>query len=273
MTLKGYFKHTLLMFHCIQLGSSLRYKVRIFFYAVLKCIPRGLTRNAIVQTMIHRATQQLTGITVKYNGLKYRIQDEDALYLFTPEYEPWIHSILKPSRGQIFLDIGSDTGLYAIQMARLVGAEGKVIALEPHPSSFRNLNENIQLNHLTNITPLNLAAWNKATRLKLYTSNWRGQHTTKRNLHRGYIEVEANRLDTILKQLKLQPPHWIKIDVEGSECEVLKGLVKTLKASHPHIVIEIQDENRAKVCDFVSHLGYRVTPIPLAEGNYYLSSY
>lgn len=108
----------------------------------------------------------------------------------------------------------------------------------------------IRINKLANVIPLNIAAWDKECMLRLYVGqgNVRGRYfegrgwsSVKRRISKKYVSVCAKPLDRVLEELKIDYVDWIKIDVEGSEHEVLKGLSKTIKRSRPRLIVESND--------------------------------
>jgi FkbM family methyltransferase len=110
------------------------------------------------------------------------------------------------------------------------------------------LNRNIRLNKLTNVIPLNYAAYSKQTKVDLY---WYMENSTGHNSillnykstdYKGkFVQVNANTLDQLLLQQNgINEVNWIKIDVEGAEFEVLKGATDTLsKSKDISLLIEI----------------------------------
>src|SRR4030042_2530798 len=63
--------------------------------------------------------------------------------------------------GMVFIDTGANIGLYSLFAAEKVGSDGKVISLEPSNREYIALQENISLNRMNNIIPLQYAAGNK----------------------------------------------------------------------------------------------------------------
>jgi len=94
-------------------------------------------------------------IEVKINDIKIKISDVSSLRVVNPTFENWIRPCLNPKEGDVFIDIGAHIGRYTLEAAKAVGEKGKVIAIEPHPSNFKILNENIKLNNLNNVITLN----------------------------------------------------------------------------------------------------------------------
>jgi FkbM family methyltransferase len=144
------------------------------------------------------------------------------VYASMVQHEEDIVQQFSPRRGDIVIDVGAAFGFYSIVASKMVGQDGKVVAIEPQPDSFDMLNKNIKLNKLTNISTLNSAASSKKTTLKLYSSYSTVQERAGQSPQQ-YIEVRADTLDNLLRQLDLDKANWIKVDVEGAELEVLKG--------------------------------------------------
>jgi len=120
--------------------------------------------------------------------------------------------------------------------------------------------ENIRLNGLKNVIALNIAAWSEDRKVTLFIGDKPGHHSVKKNFGRGSIIVNAKALDNVLTELKVEKVNWIKIDVEGAEFEVLKGLQNTLRKHRPTLIVEISKEQN-KIEDFISKLGYTVEKI------------
>ena len=82
------------------------------------------------------------------------------------------------------------------------------------------------------------------------------------------VKVRLRRLDSVVDELKLPPPALIKMDVEGSEIDVLEGARQTLERYRPTLLIEAHGTNAA-IENFLVAIGYRVgvlgKNIPVAE--------
>jgi FkbM family methyltransferase len=135
-----------------------------------------------------------------------------------------------PKIGDVVIDAGAAFGFYTIMASKRVGQQGKVVAIEPQPNILEMLNRNIKLNNLANIITLNYAVYSQKTRVKLYSSYSIIQERAAQSLQ-SYIEVSADTLDNLLRQVDIDEVNWIKVDVEGAELEVLKGAVGILSRS------------------------------------------
>ena len=169
----------------------------------------------------------------KYNYEFYCRVNKDDFKIMTI-HEDEIIEHFTPKQGDIVVDIGAHIGLYTIISSKRVGTNGKVIAIEADPGNFEMLNRNIKLNQLTNVIALNYAVYSKETKIKLYLPSGESGFTKYNtivsdwaNNEDKFVEVNANTLDYLLQlnQIREEEVNWIKIDVEGAEFEVLKGLL------------------------------------------------
>lgn len=104
-------------------------------------------------------------MVVKVDGTKYRLVDLESLFIINPKFEEYVWCHLKPAKNDVFIDIGAHIGKYTLPIAKIVGVQGKVIAIEPDPDNFEALLEGIKMNKLTNIVALNVAAYDKQCEL------------------------------------------------------------------------------------------------------------
>ena len=134
------------------------------------------------------------------------------------------------------------------------------MAVEPHPENYRALLKGVQLNGLTNVIALNVAAYDQNTQLELFFGSHSGTHSLKWDRARARdtsrIKVKAKALDAVLPELGITRIDWIKVDVEGSEFEVLMGLRRTLMAYNPKVIVEVECRNQEKVENLMNVIGY-----------------
>ena len=137
----------------------------------------------------------------------------------------------------LFIDVGANIGSYTILSSGHVGAN--TISVEPVPSTFKNLMNNIAINHiLPKVKPLNIALGHEKTEL-LITSTYDTINNIKYKEEEGTVKVTVDTLDNII-----EPDHsniLLKIDVEGFEAAVLKGSNKLL--SNPAVKAIIMELN------------------------------
>lgn len=142
-------------------------------------------------------------------------------------------------KGDIVIDIGANIGYDTLILAELVGKNGKVIAFEPYLNNFKLLQENIKINGYNNVILVNKAVSNKNGKIKLYLDNDKDTgHKIYDNdmfgnkLNRNFVYVDTIRLDDYLMQNKIYKIDFVKIDVEGAECEVIKGMKRVLSSKN-----------------------------------------
>src|SRR5215475_11190401 len=111
----------------------------------------GLKRGAF-RPMLSRLVNLLRAgpIDVTYQGAAFRFHHQASATergaLFNPDYNLEELDFLRAQvpKGGVFVDIGANVGTYALVLARHVGTNGKVIAVEPHPVTFARLSFNNQ---------------------------------------------------------------------------------------------------------------------------------
>ncbi len=137
---------------------------------------------------------------------------------------------LKP--GDAVYDVGANVGLYSCVMARLVGSQGQVFAFEPDTRNYRRLRENLALNGLMNVLAVGKALGEGTSSAHLYmfeNDPWRSTLVRPQTdeMSRGEsVDVVAG--DQFRRDKNLPLPVVVKIDVEGSEYAVIRGLRETL---------------------------------------------
>lgn len=139
--------------------------------------------------------------------------------------------------GDSALDVGANIGVHAIFMAKKVGHRGRVYAIEPEPTTYGILQENVRLNGLKNVLGLPLALGAETgegelssgmTARNAFNLCGSGQSLGRR--------VQIMRGDDLFKSRDWAVPVVIKIDVEGFEAQVLEGLQDTIRQSECRIV-------------------------------------
>ena len=136
-------------------------------------------------------------------------------------------------------DIGASLGTHALFMARKVGPEGCVVAFEPQTKNYAKLVANANLNDLKNIRPFRLAVGRRSGKMGLYgcSEDDFGLFSMARaEGSRWNEDVEMVHGDAFVRDHRLPLPHVVKIDVEGYEYDVLRGLQNTLSQERCRLV-------------------------------------
>ncbi len=126
----------------------------------------------------------------------------------------------------VFLDVGSAYGFYPRFLERL-NLNINVIAIEPDYICLKYIND-LKLFKNKKNKVINLGVFSKKCKKKLYISNQnRGENSLYKNsIHDYQLNINLETIDNIIKNKKI---NFIKIDTQGSEIEILKGMRKTLK--------------------------------------------
>ena len=162
-----------------------------------------------------------------------------ALYLYG-ERELQLKYILENEiiPGYRIIDLGANLGYYPLIEYKKLAGEGKIYAFEPSPKNYELLKRNIALNnadHLINVYPY--AGGEKSGKEKFYLSTHSNintmiptEYTTgkpSRGIGGNYIEVEVIELSSFINDNgKID---LIRMDIEGYEVEVLRGLKKAIE--------------------------------------------
>lgn len=170
-----------------------------------------------------------------------------------------INSLLSP--GDAYIDIGANIGLHTLRAARHVQPGGHVYAFEANPFTAARLRAHAAINRLSNVTVFDVAL-----------SDHPGQATLKPGAepHAGAMTLSAHGRgeghevplvpgDEILGAIKPQGRVLVKLDVEGHELHVLRGLRRWLAANQPTVVMELTPEwlqSPDEVIGFFTELGY-----------------
>lgn len=142
-----------------------------------------------------------------------------------PEEDEAIEGYFKwyrPQLGDMVFDIGAHCGVSSYVLSKLVGSRGRVIALEPDPLNYSLLVRNIARHHLENVVPLRIALSGSRGVAQFNSEGTIGSCLTHQSSRAtvGLIEtVETMTLSDVCNQWGT--PAFCKIDIEGSEVEVI----------------------------------------------------
>jgi FkbM family methyltransferase len=162
------------------------------------------------------------------------------------------------SNSDVFWDVGGNIGTHALLVSKKY-PKAEVVTFEPFPRSADRIRENAGINNLdVDVMNKALSSSNETKKFSVSDSSVGGGGS----LHRKYddgevISVDSQTGDRIIEEENISPPTVVKIDVEGAELEVLRGMKKALEEDCNVLYCEIHGDNHAKVAEFLRHLGFK----------------
>ncbi len=148
-------------------------------------------------------------------------------------YETRVRETLRTAirAGDTVWDIGANVGLYTRLFSDWVGANGQVVAFEPVPACFGELQAS--LDECDNVQALNIGLSDVEAKLPMHLSDdlegTRHTFATPRGSAGPVMELAVAPGDALRRVEELPVPNVLKIDVEGFELEALRGLDATLR--------------------------------------------
>jgi FkbM family methyltransferase len=179
-----------------------------------------------------------------------------ALGLAEPAVQDRLVEELAP--GMVMYDVGANIGFFTLIAARHVGDNGRVVAFEPLEENAAAMERNLALNGVENVTIVRKALSDRPGRMGMSVPNTPDAGTRAALGGDGPV-VEVARLD----DLDLPAPDLVKIDIEGAEVDAVQGMLATLTAASPVLLIEVHDEEGTTarwdaLDELLRPLGYKV---------------
>lgn len=172
---------------------------------------------------------------------------------FEPETTAIVKKLVKP--GDSAIDVGANIGYFSLLFAHCVGNAGRVYSFEPAPAVSIALKNNIKLNNYKNIEVNNFALSDHSGLTQFYLGpedNTGLSSFRKPRQSTGSFDVELKPFDDLsIDDHKIT---LVKIDVEGAELQVLRGMTKLLQDLRPNLLLEITDSFLRELDDSMSSL-------------------
>ena len=152
------------------------------------------------------------------------------------------------------------SGMFLFLWRSRLDPSGQVIAFEPIPRNAQCLRESIEVNRLTNVKLLEFAASDQcgdaviriAENLSTPSLVWHRDNPSATQL-----TIRTVQIDQLVESGTLAYPRFVKIDVEGAEGSVLKGMQRTVAVAKPILFIECSDSGRETTWTLLRELGYQ----------------
>jgi FkbM family methyltransferase len=199
---------------------------------------------------LHRPFVGSTYIPIRYGSFQIVVNPQDycggRLYYwgsYEREQTKSLIHLLDTLHASTFIDVGANIGYYSL----LVAAKGvSVIAVEASPQVLPALERSILLNHdlSSRIRLVRAAAsdlegeipfWVNTVTHNFGLGSTIGSHPDTQSTA---VSVPCVRLDDVISS-ETPGPLLCKVDVEGAECRVLKGMINTIRTLHPVFILEV----------------------------------
>jgi len=192
-------------------------------YAYPDITPKGLLRRMVLRG--------INGLLL-LRGLKlppyFPLRDRLAHLVkgTEPDIEHLCHRLLRP--GMTVMDIGANVGLLTRQFCQQVGQNGRVYAFEPDPLTFQFLEYNTRSFQNKELVQFAVSDNQEPALLHLNLTSGAGNSLLNQSHSTESVPVTCISLDEFLKQHGNPSVDAIKIDVEGAELSVLRGMRQTV---------------------------------------------
>ncbi len=146
----------------------------------------------------------------------------------------------------VFVDIGSNVGLYSALALHTLNSDGRIIALEPHPESFTLLSKNVEVNQKErgaadapqiDIFQMAASSQSGSRTLALNPENKADNRVSDAPEEWESIPIEAKSMDNLLAEQEIEEVNFVKMDVQGYEHRIVAGFMETLRRSKRTIVL------------------------------------
>jgi FkbM family methyltransferase len=204
--------------------------------AVIRLAHRSRLKRGAFRPFLSRLVNLLRRgpVDAQYQGASFRFHHQASATergaLFNPDYNLEELDFLRTHTppGGVFVDLGANVGTYAMVLARHVGADGTVIAVEPHPVTHARLAFNNKASGYTQTRLVAAAAGAADGELMIETDggNLGASHIVAGTAGANAIKVPSLRLQRILDDNAVRKVDALKIDIEGFEDRVLTGFFR-----------------------------------------------
>ena len=186
---------------------------------------------------------------------------------FEPEMIETLKKYLRP--GSVFIDAGASEGYFTVIGAKLCGAEGRVVAIEPQLRQIAAIEKNIALNSIDNVKLLNIALSDQPGTALMYLApdiNTGSSGLVKdARANRPTQEIAVKTLAQVFDDQGLSHVDLMKMDIESYEYEALLGSVALFRQKrfrvlaievHPDILAR-RGKSAADIGAMLAECGYQ----------------
>lgn len=228
----------------------------------------GVDHPSKAKAILLERINPLGEVNTKYGYLKFSCPNEliwwrvNTFHKKEPETLDWIDSM---GKDDVLFDIGANIGLYSLYAAK----RGlKVFSFEPEALNYAELTKNVFLNKLSNIKPINFALCSseqfvsfKTSSSSAGTANQESDLTSADGKFEFTQTTFGTSLDSLLSKHSYPVPQYVKIDVDGPELDIVRGMVNTLRRPElKSVLIEIDErlEESKEILNLMMGAGFQI---------------
>ena len=244
-------------------GGSLKDAVRLFHYLALK-------PSLVFRGWGSYSSQRIVSFSIKATGgARFRVYVRDngleagTIAEFFSAHSTKVPAELPPLRPKVIYDLGANVGIASLHLATL-HPDARVYGFEPFPPNYE-----VCVLNFKNLPKAEVFPWAVGSRseVKAFECNEdpRGGHLQStpcnpRLQPQKRIDVQVYSIADLLQVRKLEPPEFLKIDVEGAEVEVLKGMGEAVQ-SVKRIFVETHGAALKEEClKWMRERGFKIWP-------------
>jgi FkbM family methyltransferase len=216
---------------------------KYYFLIKYKVLKKRKKRFLTKDILDNKLQLDLTDEGISKDLILYKIREPLSTKYFLQEIK----------EGDVIIDVGANIGYYALLEAGAVGNTGKVYAIEPVKENINKLKFNIKLNNYSNIEVFEMAIGDEEKIATMYLSNKCNWHSLvcARDIADtiiGQVDVKVTTLDKFIDQfIPNRKIDFIRIDVEGYEYYIVRGMSRLLKENRRlKLFIEVHPHNMKK---------------------------
>ena len=144
--------------------------------------------------------------------------------------------------GDVFYDLGANVGYMSIETASLFKDAIRIYAFEPQPNLAHIVALSARLNHFQNLAIYDIMLGKQEGVSNLFIpSHSIHASSISRESNSRSIACKVETLDNLVARGNIPPPNVIKIDVEGGELDVFRGMQNIIRGITPYIIFEADD--------------------------------
>lgn len=142
------------------------------------------------------------------------------------------------SAGDVVIDGGAFIGFGALKYSRLVGSDGRIIAIEADPDNQHLFDQNMNENHVSNVTLIRCALWDIVGIMSLNQAGRQANSLVDQIVQGGSsLAVQTDTIDSVVNETGLEKVSLVSLTINGAELEAIRGMHRTLKVHRPNLVV------------------------------------